>query len=148
MTTKQILVTYHGGCPDGMGAALAAFLKFGGQADYVPVFHTEPFPDVLRGDLSGKTVYCLDYCHKQPDLVHVTQSAESVVLLDHYDGVKERTQEIFHAGHLDGKVDQSNSGAIRAWYWFFQGFPAPLLCGSTGRPSPMTAKHFCRKTSW
>ncbi len=129
MTTKNILVSYHGGCPDGMGAALSAYRSLGNKADYIPVYHTRPFPAELQGDLSGKTVYCLDHCPRQPDLLHLIASARSVVLLDHHDGVAERTSELFASGALRGEVDQTHSGATLSWRWFFPNSPVPaLLC--------------------
>jgi oligoribonuclease NrnB/cAMP/cGMP phosphodiesterase (DHH superfamily) len=124
---KKIIVSYHGGCPDGMGAAVSAYLKFGSTADYIPVFHTKPFPEALQGDLGGASVYCLDYCPKDEYLANLMQTAGSVCLLDHHNGVAERVAPHFKSGALDGLVDESHSGAMLAWNWFFPKFDAPAL---------------------
>ena len=38
-TDPNPLVIYHGKCPDGFGAALAAWLYFEGQGEYLGVSH-------------------------------------------------------------------------------------------------------------
>ncbi len=126
--SNQIIVSYHAHCPDGMGAALSAYLKFRDTADYIPVSHTEEFPKALKENLSGKTVYCLDYCPKQPDLLHLLSNAGKVVLLDHHDGVAARTSNLILAGNgLSGVVDTTHSGAVLAWKYFFPGKEVPIL---------------------
>ncbi len=124
---EKIIVSYHGGCPDGMGAAVSAYLKFGSTADYIPVFHTEPFPKALQGDMGGASVYCLDYCPKDEYLANLMQTAGGVCLLDHHNGVAERVAPHFKSGALDGLVDESHSGAMLAWNWFFPKFNAHAL---------------------
>ena len=47
-------VLYHAGCDDGFGAAYAIWLKYGNQADYIPVQYGQPFPEVSPGESSGK----------------------------------------------------------------------------------------------
>ena len=49
---KNNIVLYHAGCPDGFGAAWACWKKFGDNAEYMPVSHGSPPPNV-----EGKNVY-------------------------------------------------------------------------------------------
>ena len=50
------LVVYHGHCPDGFGAAYAAWLRLGESAEYVPAEYGS-YP-VLN--VTGLDVYILD----------------------------------------------------------------------------------------
>ena len=46
---KEIVILYHGGCPDGFGGAYAAWKKFGDAAEYIPVQHDRVVPEGLAG---------------------------------------------------------------------------------------------------
>ena len=46
MPLMKTLVLYHANCPDGFGAALAAWKHFGNEAEYVPVQYGKEPPDV------------------------------------------------------------------------------------------------------
>mgnify|MGYP006156493999 CR=1 FL=1 len=53
-TDPNPLVIYHGKCPDGFGAALAAWLYFEGQGEYLGVSHgkvttLDDLPPLSRG---------------------------------------------------------------------------------------------------
>ena len=39
-------ILYHGNCPDGFGAALVAWLVYGDNAIYIPVYHNQPVPEI------------------------------------------------------------------------------------------------------
>jgi hypothetical protein len=55
-------VIYHGPhCPDGFGAALAVFLKFGNAAQYIPCDYGGDIPEIEKGD----RVYILDFSFKR-----------------------------------------------------------------------------------
>lgn len=115
----KILVLYHGNCPDGFGAALAAWKKFGEQAEYIPVQYGEEPPDVF-----GRECWILDFSYKRPHLESMKASAKNLYVIDHH-----RTAEDELAGldycHFDG----TRSGAILAWGTFhdWQAFPPLLL---------------------
>ncbi|WP_297502678.1 hypothetical protein [Ferrovum sp.] len=42
---EKIIVSYHGGCPDGMGVVVSACPKLGDAADHISVFHADSFPE-------------------------------------------------------------------------------------------------------
>ncbi len=54
---RSIAVLYHADCPDGFGAAWAAWKKFDDRAMYPPVRHNEPPPK----EIAGKAVYTVDF---------------------------------------------------------------------------------------
>ena len=56
------LILYHGRrCPDGYGAALAAWLFYEGQAEFRGLDHGEIEQADDLGDLNGRAVYVLDF---------------------------------------------------------------------------------------
>jgi len=85
------LVIYHANCWDGFCAAWVA-RKALGKIEAVPAHYgTEP-PDV-----TGRTVYLLDFSYKRPEMRRLLSQAQSLVVLDHH-----KTAE----AELDGIVDE------------------------------------------
>lgn len=119
---KSTLVVYHKNCPDGFGAALAAWLVFGDQAEYWAAdYNAEELPDVR-----GKEVYVLDYSF-EPEVLHALElQCKSLTLLDHHKSAKEK----FHGYRcLCAKLtfDMNRSGARMAWEHFHPEKPVPYL---------------------
>ena len=66
MTEKQIIVLYHGDCPDGFGAAFAAWKKFKDAAEYVALSRSDTPPLEL---VKNKEVYLPDFTfNRQEDI--------------------------------------------------------------------------------
>ncbi len=115
---KDIVVIYHADCPDGFGAAWAAWKKFGDAASYYPAYHrTEP-----PAGLEGKEVYTIDYSYS-PELVKkYAPLAKKWVIIDHH-VTNEPTLPLASASHFDLK----HSGAYLAWTYFHPETPVPKL---------------------
>lgn len=114
---KEIAILYHGGCPDGFGGAYAAWKKFGNTAEYIPLKHGKPAPEHLE----GKDLFLIDFCYTQSIMDQLVESARSVTVLDHHDGVREI------ATKFPGVFDTSRSGATIAWSYFNPDTPVPML---------------------
>lgn len=115
--SKKIAVIYHASCPDGFGAAWAAWKKFGSRADYYPVAHSEK-PLSLR----GKEVYFLDLAYKPEAMRLVLKEAAKVVVVDHHVSAEasvKLAQEYVY--------DLDHSGSVLAWKYFHPGKPLPRL---------------------
>lgn len=108
MNTRTI-VFYHGSCPDGFGGAYAAWKKFGDSAEYVPLTREEdPIPDV-----TGADVYFIDFVYEKEHMDVIAQAANSIMILDHHEGVREVTES------FPGSIfDNDRSGATLAWHYF------------------------------
>ena len=117
MSHKQIAILYHGGCPDGMGGAFAAWKKFGDSADYIPVKHGFPPPEHLE----GKDVYLVDFCYPEMVMKELSKVVGSLTVLDHHEGIREVAQQ------YPGVYDASHSGAVIAWTYFHPDTPVPKL---------------------
>lgn len=117
MHHKQIAILYHGGCPDGVGGAYAAWKKFGDSADYIPVRHGHPPPE----HLDGMDLYFVDFCYPKPVMDEIAKIAKSITVLDHHEGIRDV------ASAYPGIFDTSRSGATIAWSYFHPGTQVPKL---------------------
>ncbi len=116
---KEIVVLYHGKCPDGFGAAFAAWKKFGDAADYVPVDHGDPPPE----GLDGREVYIVDFCYETAEhMAQLIKSTKRLVVLDHH-----KSDRAFVESVPEHVYDQNRSGASISWTYFNPDIPMPRL---------------------
>jgi len=109
---------YHAGCPDGFGAAWAAWQAWGEDAFYVARSHDDP---LAAADFAGDLVLFADIAppaHAWGDLL---EQAARLVVLDHHVSALERyraepalAERVAHGGH-QVVFDLSHSGAVLAW---------------------------------
>ncbi len=114
----DIAVLYHAECPDGLGAAWAAWKKFGSRAEYIPVYHKTPPPDGLK----GKKVYMLDFAYSAPVTEELLATAASLTIIDHHS-----TNEAVVNMATDALFSLDHSGAVLAWKYFHPGKKIPKL---------------------
>lgn len=112
------LIVYHGGCPDGAGAALAAWLKFGQDADYVAGFFDKGLPKVAP----GQDIYLLDFHWRRDTILSFLLAGHRVVVIDHHKTALERLE-----GLDDCHFDMNHSGAVLAWSYFHPEKKVPEL---------------------
>lgn len=122
MTTSPTnMVLYHENCPDGFGAAFAAWLKFGDNAQYVPAAYGKAAPCV-----KDKDVYILDFSFDADVLDVMSQEARSITLLDHHVTAQKKLRGYqCRCGKIS--FDLNRSGAMMAWNHFHPDTPAPAL---------------------
>lgn len=133
MTTTQPnpLVLYHDNCADGFGAAFAAWLKLGNQAEYRGLRYSTQMPTLE--DYAGRDVYLLDFSLPRADTETLLKEAARVVWLDHHESAFEmwcgKKQEYFadRAGRHHITLDNNKSGAYLAWEYFHPGYDIPML---------------------
>lgn len=117
---KKPLIIYH--CPcvsgDGFGAAYAAWVKFGTQADYVGADYSND-PEV---EYAGREVYIVDFSFPRAKLEAIRAVAKSLVILDHHKTARDDLE-----GFPGAIFDVSKSGARLAWEYFHPEQPIPLL---------------------
>lgn len=131
------LVIYHDKCTDGFGAAFAAWMKLGDDAEYVPASYgqTDALPDYVERD-----VYILDFSFKREVMDDIFREARRVVWRDHHKtafemwcgGIPESQQfdQIGNGeggGEIDIFLDNNKSGALLAWEYFHPGTEVPRL---------------------
>lgn len=126
------LVIYHADCTDGFGAAFAAWLKLGDEAEYLPMQYNKALPD-----WQGREVYILDFSFPRALMDDAFQLAKHVVWLDHhktayemwigglFDGTEGRHEQ--HDQVRDIVLDFDKSGALLAWEHFHPDTKVPAL---------------------
>ena len=110
-------VLYHAGCDDGFGAAYAIWLKYGYQAEYIPVQHGQAFPEISPGE----TVYVVDFSYSRDILQGIADRCKLVVL-DHHKTAMDDLVDLPFA-----RFDMNKSGAVLAWEYFHPNKPIPVL---------------------
>ena len=146
------LVIYHANCTDGFGAAFAAWLKLGDEAEYIPMdymktddkssadllheFSTKKIPGAC---ISGREVFILDFSLPRCVMDWIFQIAKCVVWLDHHKTAFEMwcggvpSNGIFEAtgtcvtGEGYTLLDNNKSGALIAWEYFHPITKVPKL---------------------
>ena len=124
------LIIYHGGgCPDGFGAALAAYVWFesqGVEARFYGAYHG-PIRDIELERIADTTVYLVDFAYKRDQMKILSDAAKKVVVIDHHISAQKDLagldQEL---DNLELNFDMSRSGAVMTWD-YFHNTPAPRL---------------------
>jgi oligoribonuclease NrnB/cAMP/cGMP phosphodiesterase (DHH superfamily) len=111
------VIIAHADCPDGFGAAYAAWKKFGDNARYLFLHPGDPLPDLKNED-----VLIFDVSWPRATLEQLAREARSLVLLDHH-----KTAAADLAGLPFARFDQTHSGAILAWEYLHDTPPPVLL---------------------
>lgn len=126
MNNKKIVVVYHDNCSDGMGAALAAWLKFGEHAEYIPANYGDEIPDV-----KGKDLYVFDFSYAKDKVLDPALGAESITLLDHHKSAMEDWElgSYYYdtVNNIVIRFDMSKSGAVLAWEYLHSKKPVPIM---------------------
>lgn len=131
------LVIYHANCADGFGAAFAAWLILGDDAEYWPVKHEKNYNELeaLALNTSDREVYILDFSFQREDMEGVFRRAKHVVWLDHHKTAFEMwcpgeltmwmSDPLDTSRHI--KLDNNKSGALIAWEYFHPNTEIPML---------------------
>ncbi len=120
------LIIFHSNCLDGFGSAYAAYAHFdirlGREAEYLPAAHGDTPPDV-----TGRTVYLLDYVYKRAAMEQLCRQAARVIVLDHHISAMEDLAGLDQQfANLELHFDMHRSGAVITWEYFHSD-PVPLL---------------------
>jgi oligoribonuclease NrnB/cAMP/cGMP phosphodiesterase (DHH superfamily) len=121
------LVIYHGhGCPDGFASALAAWLFYEGQAEFLGLDHGNVSSVADLPALQGRVVYILDFSFSADILRGIEARAAKLVLLDHH---KSAAEQLTGFACRCGVVhfDMNKSGSRLAWEFFQPNRPLPDL---------------------
>ncbi|NQZ97206.1 MAG: phosphohydrolase [Myxococcales bacterium] len=121
---------YHAGCPDGFGAAWAAWRAWGKDGEYRPRSHDDR---VDPSDVMDDHVVFADIAPHNDELEGIAEAAAQVVVLDHHITALERFQSepaLENVLAADGHrvhFDLEHSGAMLSWQYFHPGKPSPRL---------------------
>ena len=139
------LVIYHNSCADGFGAAFAAWLKLGDEAEYVPcqygqVKNVADLNSILSSagiPFGEGEVYVLDFSFPKDVMEWLFKEVKRVVWLDHHKTAFEmwcgKAPELFFTMHKEADdrkyilLDDCKSGAYLAWKYFHPDTEVPLF---------------------
>ncbi len=115
---QNIVVLYHGNCPDGFGGAWAAWKKFKNKAEYIGLQHHK---QVAKG-LIDKELYFIDFSYSTDVVKDLIKNNKKVTAIDHHitakDAVMITKNYVF---------DTNQSGAVLSWKYFHPNKPVPTL---------------------
>ena len=152
-TSPNPLVLFHKDCADGFGAAFAAWLKFGDEAEYVPMQYGKIDFDFEGGFfnlgsheadnpctfIAGRDVYILDFSFPRPIMDAIFRNAKHVWWFDHHKSAFEMWLGRYEKGdvHICNRygpttrceiiLNDNKSGALLSWQFFHPGTEVPLL---------------------
>lgn len=108
-------ILYHANCPDGFGAATAAWMKLGDEAEYIPVSYGKPMPPMD----DGSKVFIVDFSYPRQQLLALAQRMEQTVVLDHHATAQQDLADLDLPGD-DSEIvfDMEKSGAVLSWEYF------------------------------
>lgn len=133
------LVIYHADCTDGYGAAFAAFMALGDEAEYVPMNYAPQYSTLDLANMTlDRDVYILDFSFPREAMQYIFAHAKRVVWLDHHKTAFEMWCEKYEKGMRVHQnignpdvheliLDDNKSGALLAWEWFHGRKDVPLL---------------------
>jgi oligoribonuclease NrnB/cAMP/cGMP phosphodiesterase (DHH superfamily) len=115
---NNLVVLYHGNCPDGSTAAWVLQLEYP-NATYIPVSHGEqpPFDKIY-----GKDVLLVDFCYPREVLLQVKEASNRTYVLDHHITAQKECSDLDFC-----YFDMSKSGAGLAWQFLYDNAPPPKL---------------------
>lgn len=138
---KKILVIYHSNCLDGMCAASILHNRWHERdVEFMPLDYMDPPPD-----MTGRTVYILDFSWEPKVLLPAIKNAEMVIMIDHHERAMNKWAEYIVYGTFDVKgvtatamasttpdnlkivYDKRYSGAGLVWKYFYPNDPLPTL---------------------
>lgn len=138
----KTIVIYHANCTDGFGAAWAArkyFMAQGIEASYYPGVYNQPPPDTET--LKDADVYLVDFSYPADVINTALADTARLTIIDHHDTAirdiaaflttslgEEYTAESvknYSGFGFHTHMDNSKSGAMLTWEFFFPNEPAP-----------------------
>ncbi len=118
MNKKNIAVIYHKNCPDGFGAAWAAWKKFGNNAEY---FGVDPH-ELPQKKIKNKEIFVLDNCLFKKEQKLLLKANKNLTVIDHHFS---NEKEVGAAPNF--VFDLNHSAAILSWNFFHPKKKMPKL---------------------
>ncbi|MFZ4539230.1 DHHA1 domain-containing protein [Propionivibrio sp.] len=129
--TKSLspIILYHANCYDGFGAAYAAWVYLGDNAEYRPIQYGDSVP---LEPLIGRQVFILDFSFSPDTILAMSQIATQVTLLDHHKSAAEQWQGVVPPLNAEITFDMNRSGAQMSWDHFHPSVSRPILIDHIG----------------
>ena len=128
---NPVTIIYHGNCPDGFAAAVAAQLFYKQQDNYKKFKENITFYKGKHGnpppDCQDQDVFILDFSYKRDEMKQLCEQANTVTIIDHHiSAFKDLEGLEKEHDNLDLQFDMEQSGAVLSWKYFHE-TPVPKL---------------------
>lgn len=123
---KDVVVIYHGGCPDGVASAIVAVEALGDDLNLVPGHYAHPLSEE-NIDLQGKTVVLCDFSYPLEEMQKIVSQAYRVIFLDHHRTPLENLAQLLAEPNVFAFASVHYSGASLTWQFFNPGKDIPLF---------------------
>lgn len=118
------VVLYHANCPDGFGAAYAAWTVLGDSATYLPVQYGQLPPGEA---MTSDRLYILDFSYDRETILGLVGfNGRGVTIIDHHKTARTELEGLESPG-LEVIFDLEKSGAVLAWEYFHPNEEIPDL---------------------
>lgn len=111
---------YHGGCPDGIGAAYPIWRIYPNM-QFIPVNYGKNPP---WEKITGKNIIIVDFSYKKNTMRRICERANYVILLDHHESASDELDD-FHAHNCYVNIQVGVAASELAWRHFFPTNPIP-----------------------
>lgn len=116
---KETVVFYHDDS-DGIASALAAYIKYGNSATYLPVQYKQPVPNVpLNKDTQ---LFIVDFSFPIEILRDLESKVGSILVIDHHKTAQDQLKDFDRC-----IFDMNKSGAMLSWEYFHPNVEPPIL---------------------
>ena len=123
--TKPNVCIYHGNCADGFTSAWVV-------NKWAKEMHSKPEFDFHAGvyghqppDVTGKSVYLVDFSYKRDVLLQMARSAQEIIILDHHFTAQRDLVDL--PSNVRTVFDMERSGAMITWDFFYPDRLCPKL---------------------
>lgn len=117
-SADEVVVLYHGGCPDGFGAAWSAWRALGDRVTLIPYHHGDP----IDARIQGRPTLMFDCAYPRAMAEQAASMASEFFIIDHHRSAFNDCGDLPFA-----RFDMARSGAGLAWDFFHPGQPRPAL---------------------
>ena len=77
--------------------------------------------------MRDRAVIMVDFCYPYDQMVDLTNSCNSLTILDHHATSQRAIAPLLKKARVQGRFDMKKSGAILAWEWFNIDIDPPKL---------------------
>lgn len=123
---SDVVVVYHGGCPDGVASAAVIINELGKDIQLIKGRYSQSLFDSID-DLTGKVVMLADFSYPSDEMFKIIAQADQVIFLDHHKSALESLFKPLYMETVFCHASVEYSGASLTWDFFHHGESVPLF---------------------
>ena len=116
-SNKNVVLIYHGGCPDGVASAVVAMGALGRDLTMIAGHYARPLSEE-NIDLEDKTVVLCDFSYPLEEMQKIVSKAYRVIFLDHHKTPLESLAPLLSEPNVFAFSSTHYSGASLTWQFF------------------------------